>query len=755
MAQAKTKKLYNTFVKGLITEASPLTYPENASIGEDNCVIYRKGNRARRLGVDFEAGFVLTNNGVSHTDKALSEFRWETPSNENYINLLCVQVGLTIHFYSLDNTTISGFKKSFTLDLSPYVVAGVLGAEQTTVQMSSGKGYLFIVSPKLEPLLVEYKPETDTIEASRIYIQIRDFDGVDDGLSPQDEPPTLSDLHHYNLRNQGWISPNTGSGSIGNVNYFDEWGGVGTFSAPVSKPIQDFYNALKRYPGNNKQWYVGKSPVDNGAIKVGDFDPTLLDKFWLGNTQAPKGHYILDAFRRDRSAVSGVPNIPVEIVPERPHSVCFAFGRAFYVCRDTVYYSQVLDNKRKAGFCYQEADPTSEEISDLIDTDGGAIPIPEMKRGVKLVAMGNGVLVFSPNGVWSIQGTSNGFTASDISVSALSKVGVDSPESVVEADGQILWWSKVGIQAFAQKSGAFGPIEGAFDKTNISEETVQTFFNETIPANSKPFVKGIFDPSTNTVHWLFKTEAIAHQNYYNRILNFDLTLQAFYPWSFSGTGVYVTGAFLASDLAVSITSSDVVENGVQVSDGANDVVADLFVEEYRPTFLKFVCAANGDAITFGQISNGEFVDWERFNGVGYTYESFIESGYELLGDAMRKKQAPYVYTYLRRTETAFVASGEDYTLDRPSSCKMQVKWDWSNSQISNKWSPKYEVYRHTRFPTFIEEDLTFDSGYPIVVTRHKVRGSGRAIQFRFEGSERGKDFDLLGWAVSFTGNTEP
>ena len=755
MAQAKTKKLYNTFVKGLITEASQLTYPENASINEDNCVLYRKGNRARRLGIDFETGFALTNSGVSHADKALSEFRWETPANENYINLLCIQVGLTIHFYNLDNTIISTSKKAFTLDLSPYIVAGVLGAENSPVQMASGKGYLFVVSPKLEPILVEYKPETDTIEVSRIYIQIRDFDGVDDGLSPQEEPPSLSDLHHYNLRNQGWISPNTAAGSIGNVNYFDEWGGIGIFSAPVSKPIQDFYNVLRRYPGNNKQWYIGKSPTDNGTIKVGDFDPSLLDKFWLGNTQAPKGHYIVDAFRRDRSAVSGVANIPIEIVPERPSSVCFAFGRAFYVCRDTVYYSQLLDNKRKAGFCYQEADPTSEEISDLIDTDGGVIPIPEMKRGVKLVAMANGVLVFSPNGVWSIQGTTNGFTASDISVSVISKVGVDSPESVVQADTQIFWWSKVGIQAFSQKSGAFGPIEGAFDKVNISEETIQTFFNESISADAKPFVKGIFDPSTNTVHWLFKEGPLVHQNYYNRILNFDLTLQAFYPWTFSGTGAYIIGAFLAPNLSLAVSSEAVVENNVPVADGANEVVANLFIEEYRPTFLKFVCAVGGNSLTIGQISNGEFVDWELYNGTGYTYNSFIESGYELLGDAMRKKQAPYVYTYLRRTETTYVLSGTDYTVDRPSSCKMQVKWDWSNSQISNKWSSQYEVYRHTRFPNFTEEDLTFDSGYPIVVTRHKVRGSGRSIQFRFEGSERGKDFDLLGWAVSYTGNTEP
>ena len=59
MSRAETAKIYRTFVKGLITEASPLTYPENASIDEDNMILYRKGNRSRRLGIDFESGYSL------------------------------------------------------------------------------------------------------------------------------------------------------------------------------------------------------------------------------------------------------------------------------------------------------------------------------------------------------------------------------------------------------------------------------------------------------------------------------------------------------------------------------------------------------------------------------------------------------------------------------------------------------------------------------------------------------------------------
>ena len=59
MSRAETTKLYRTFVKGMVTEASPLTYPEDASYDEDNMILYRKGNRSRRLGIDFEPGYTL------------------------------------------------------------------------------------------------------------------------------------------------------------------------------------------------------------------------------------------------------------------------------------------------------------------------------------------------------------------------------------------------------------------------------------------------------------------------------------------------------------------------------------------------------------------------------------------------------------------------------------------------------------------------------------------------------------------------
>jgi hypothetical protein len=56
-----------------------------------------------------------------------------------------------------------------------------------------------------------------------------------------------------------------------------------------------------------------------------------------------------------------------------------------------------------------------------------------------------------------------------------------------------------------------------------------------------------------------------------------------------------------------------------------------------------------------------------------------------------------------------------------------------------------------RLPTTAD----FEGGMPVVISNNKVRGSGKSVQFRFECSEPGKNFDLLGWAVAFDGNTKP
>ena len=49
------------FIKGLITEASPLNFPAEATIDEENFELRKNGTRERRFGMDFEDNYSLIN----------------------------------------------------------------------------------------------------------------------------------------------------------------------------------------------------------------------------------------------------------------------------------------------------------------------------------------------------------------------------------------------------------------------------------------------------------------------------------------------------------------------------------------------------------------------------------------------------------------------------------------------------------------------------------------------------------------------
>ena len=209
MPRGKANKLYRTFTKGLITEAGYLTYPENASIDELNTVIKVKGSRSRRLGIDYEPGSIASSPVDLTETEIVSEFAWKGVGNDSSVNFLVLQINGDLHFYNLDSVPITDDKKSFTVDLTTFAspTATTADINSTTVQMACGKGLLFVCSEYIDPIVVEYDADTDTITALRIIISIRDFDGVDDDLGNEDQPTTLTAEHLYNLRNQGWVKP--------------------------------------------------------------------------------------------------------------------------------------------------------------------------------------------------------------------------------------------------------------------------------------------------------------------------------------------------------------------------------------------------------------------------------------------------------------------------------------------------------------------------------------------------------------------
>lgn len=515
------------------------------------------------------------------------------------------------------------------------------------------------------------------------------------------------------------------------------------------EPISQFFSALGRYPGNNKQWWVAKAIADDPTkgVKNGDFLPSVLDAFYSGNNKAPRGHFVINGFNRDRSAVSGIADIAAVKSTSRPTAVAFFSGRVWWAGNSEVFYSQILTDKTKAGLCYQEADPTSENISDLIASDGGNIPIPESTKILKLSPLANGMVVFATNGVWFVSGGSNGFSATSIAVDKVSSFGTSNPRATVQVDDTIYWWSEVGIHALQQSNGQFGPIPGKFGNTNIAEQTIQSYYNA-IPDKCKNYAKGIYDPKNNIIQWLYSADQNDPGNL-TKIIVYDITLQAFYPWQIGTTvtSPRVTGVALDTDiLANSIAEAVTASSGTVTSNDLTTVTVGVQRTSIanRPTNLSYT-VVSGVNLTYSKFFNKNFVDWVSVDGIGIPYLSFIETGFELNNDAMRRKQAVYVTIFFRRTA--------DDSQGVPSSCRFKAKWDWSANSNSNKWSTEIEAYRPRAIIKPTSADLT--SGFPVVFSKNKVRGSGKSVQFRFELGDAGKNFDLLGWSVSYAGNTKP
>lgn len=756
MPQPQQTKLYRTFVKGLITEASPLTYPENSSFDEDNLVLSRKGNRSRRLGIDFEANFELSADQVTADQApdygdvdaglAINTYSWLAAANDSTVNFDVIQFGEFLYVYDSSAVPKSG-GLVHVIELAPFAFPAGSSVFDKDVSMVAGKGILFVAGEQLDPFYVTYNPDTAAFTTVKILVQVRDFIGIplgsgagQDTAGLSSNPVSLSIQHKYNLRNQGWGLNAAATHGFGDT-------------------ITAFDNDLGKYPSNSQIWWVGK----NTDVPV-EFDPRKVDRFEFGNTRAAQGHFILNAFYKDRAAAAFIPGLPVEAIKNRPASVSFFSGRVWWILNSTVYYSQVFDDNSKIGYCYQANDPTAEEFSDLLDTDGGTIEIPEIGKGLKLFPAGSGILIFGTNGIWYIAGGTTGFTAKEFVVTKVSPIGTESPNSIVEAEGQIFWWSKIGIQGMSQKSGLFGPVEGSFDKVSLSEQTIQTFFLD-IPVDSKLHVKGIFDPLANTVIWMFKTHDQVSEYLYNRLLILDLTLQAFYPWtipSFVDRGPFIVGAFVSPRFNAVMDVFAVKKKHDNVVIGTNRIVVTEDTEDIRRATLNFVLAYPDTvnsrySITMGGFTNNTFADWVAYDTVDHTgvaFNSYLETGYELLEDAMRNKFAPYVFCYFRRTEQNFISGTHGVEVDKPSSCTLLVKWEWSDTSTSNKWADPVEAYRIIRAPIPSGPGV-YDNGFPVVVTKNRIRGNGRAIQFRFENGDIGSDFDLLGWSVQYSGAPVP
>lgn len=696
----------NDFRKGLITEATALNFPPNAVADTYNCEFNFDGSVRRRLGFDFEIGH--STKTINRTGKVINTYLWRNVSGNGDVSIFVGQIGDTLYFWRTDSDVFSEGAVADTVTLTPVTGATSALVETKEAQFCDGNGYLFVTHPNCDPIRVAFDLTSDTATSTAITVEVRDFEGDDaDPHAIETRPTTdfasMNASHKYNLYNQGWTSAGQAA-----------WD-----------------TAQTTMPSNVDVMWRFRDSTNNL-----DFTTASIDRIVLGNTPAPKGHFKFAVWDTSRTTfVTGATDADTSV--ERPSTSAFFAGRLFYAglnypgYNSDIYFSQIVERDDQYGAAYQVNDPTSEDLFDLLPSDGGVISIPEAGTIYKLITVPGGLCAFCANGVWFITGSTGlGFTAIDYTVQKISTIPTLSATSFVEVNGFPSWWNADAIYVMVPAQGALPSIRA------ITDSTIDSWYLD-IPLISKQFARGIYHTTDKHIRWIFRsegTETITNQYEFDRVLSFNVVTQAFYPWTISNSDVKVNAIVVSELTSGTIEVEDVFDGADAVEDGGEQVIIFESTGLETTPFDKYLVsyAENGDhEFTFADKINSGYKDWATYDLVGVDYNSFFITGYRLTGQASNRFQNNWVTIYSR--------------VDTPIQYKFSAIWDYAITGDTGSFSSSQHV----------SQDITHNNtDYAYRSRRLKVRGSGKALQFRVSSVE-GEPFDIVGWSSMQSANQTP
>ena len=801
--ELQTTKDYYRINRGLNTESNEISFPDGYSTDESNYELLLDGSRRRRKGLAQESGGSALATGESLSDTTgYRSYVWRGVGGDPSKNVIIHQVGTKL-FISNDAETISTTYYDDPLDLRTFkvddtVVDVTVGRELCS--FSRVRGDLLITHKYLHPMYLSYDSTADEYTLTKVKLAVRDFYGIDDGVGPQVTPSSIDDDHRYNLRNRGWIEQDISTfqtNSTGNVypskvmiwhrgyrrqtdvNYSDldgiqifntaklEAEQFGQSDAPQGglflDPLDTRYSASTTNEGDEIQIssfsftagnpFVGgtarivcasahgRSSTDYVTISGNSFDTSITVIATVHATASLDGYWqitVVNATTFDITvpANTGLPTVGStyqngqlngnvslpksdgKALSVGPSACAYHAGRCFYTgvddseWADTVFFSKIALKPAAFGVCYQEADPTNPEINQLSSTDGGTIIIPNLGEVQDMVSLRDLLLIFTDQGVWEIGPGSRGvFSAGSYSVRKITESECSSKAGIVRLGNRVIYTGPRGIHIISPNV-----YTSVLEETSLSEELVQTLWNDLSTARQEQ-VKSVYDNSLNRVYFLYTADPVISGQYVNQFeqaLVLDLKVGAFYRFDFN-TSTSTTGIVNA----YAITESDSTSDNKKI---------------------KWTTRST-NSLTTCDLDQSDYTDFD-----GASPNPYFVTGWDNIGDFQRRRQAPVVTVFAKRTETGYTETGSGYDPVNESSNLLTAYWDWTDDSVSGKIGSQNETYRHVR--GFVPSGTGDVDGYPVVVTRNKIRGRGRVLQLRFDGAA-GKDSHILGFSINY------
>lgn len=583
-------------------------------------------------------------------------------------------------------------------------------------------------------------------------------------------------IHFYNLVNSGWFQS------------FPPWSNQIRISPYYGKGYEivltDRYFYGSRSAFKIFQDYVGRAPTEYEQLSFGlqenldetgdkarekQFRPSSVTSENFSTSPAPKGAFKYRVFESDRPfSIQDLGEINLyhprfsltdfqEVFKkqgkykESPTSVCFFASRVWYGSTGYLAFTKVIEKPSDFEVCHQEADPTSDVDSDLVDTDGGFVEIPNMGEVIDMVEFSNSLLVFSKSGTWAVSGTQEGgvFTPKGYSVSKVSSESLLEDTQVVERQDVLLFLTENGLRVVQQDQVSLTPKIVTFDN-----KKVLSYFTD-LKASDMQKIKVTFDNKNEKIYIMLPPN---DRDY--TILIQDVKLQAWYKFTFQvPNGAKIIDTRMSSGYE-KVSSEEIIRNNYVAVFYNNEVVVQT-TESYQKTdrneyemIATYSDGVNPPVIARLSFINDNFQDWDTTLEGAFRREeeAFIVTSYSLLGDTSTSKTVKKMHTSMIKTEGEWEANEEGgLEATNQSGCFVQIGYNFPETNTHDivsyaRWTKPRQIYKLPKFLGAIEAGDKAYPGIGVVSSKFAPKGRGTSLMFRFQ-AEQGKQAKLLSWAL--------
>lgn len=813
-AKQEQRAEINTFVQGLITEASPLNFPPNAEVDGENFELNRDGSRNRRLGMDIEAEGIFRDTGIPANgidDAGITTFKWTEVAGNPNLEFLVLQFNQRLDFYDLnkDNLSRNGFLGSITISQFP---------SNTKYSLASVEGILAVVAGTDTFAVVSYENGAFSYYLDRI--RIRDMFGVQETISQYEEDMSyrgpLNVQHYYNLQNQSWGIPRRAKV---NYSYVDQelkrvpnpdYNPTDPYSPQYIWTVVDVTKTGTREqfadPVASYRQTYGFSPSNGEAVWIGmQFTPgqyngesermedpyemmftKLFKESWGSEVKTARGYYIIDALRRGQSRVQQMQNNKskypeINIDPLTGSALVPSFSLPIdYTTGGATCIAEFAGRMFFAGF-------TGEVV-------GGDLRSPNYTNYVFFSTLVKNKLDLGrcyqdgdPTGreTADVLDTDGGFLRISEAKNIHTLVNIGTSLIAIADNGvwRIDGGSDYGFSATnyrVEKISNFGGLSnssavtennrlyywaedgiytvssnefGDLTAESISVGSIQSFY-ESIPNTSKVKAEAIYDNITKKVRWVFNYSSLLTEENITKELILDTTVGAFNVnriMNLDPNDINVYSLFQTSPYVTGTMEDLVFAGEEQVFADSEPVTGEISATVSGTQATKYLCIR--------RIGGSLHYSFSLYRNIRFKDWETVDGvgvdakGFILTGHQVVGDSAvkkQIPYLVMHFVKTE-KSVDSDFVPINQSSCKFRCQWNFANTINSRNWTPLMQAYRY-RKPLLATSPLgQYDNGYEVVTTKNKVRGSGRAFALYFETEEE-KDCRILGWNITLTGS---